>query len=97
MNYGNQIRRLRKLRNLSQSQLADITSLNRGYLSRIENGLQYTSIKTIDKIVNALDCKYDDIFERSADSYVIHVTDLTEDQIKIVNKIIQEFKHQNIQ
>lgn len=48
------IRQLRKEKRLSQSKLASIVGMDRGYLSAIENGKNIPSFKLLLKIADAL-------------------------------------------
>jgi transcriptional regulator with XRE-family HTH domain len=45
----------RNKKEISQSELARRTNLNRGYISRIENGLRMPSPETIDVLAKVLD------------------------------------------
>lgn len=51
---GNNIRRLRSERELSQQELAAQAGINRAYLSTVENGKRNISIDNIIAIANAL-------------------------------------------
>ncbi len=48
------MRRLRQIRGFSQETLAELTGLNRGYLSSVENARRNVSIDNICKIAAAL-------------------------------------------
>lgn len=55
MNLGNAIKQLRKYRNLSQKQLADLCGISANALCSIENNASFPAKSTFDKICKALD------------------------------------------
>lgn len=60
--YGKAIRRLRKIRNISQEDFADLCGLHRTYLSDIELGKRNVSLENIAKISDAFDMAISDFF-----------------------------------
>ena len=60
---GARIKELRKARRLSQAQLSEKINIEPKHLSRIEVGRSYPSLKTLEKIANALDVEMKDLFE----------------------------------
>jgi transcriptional regulator with XRE-family HTH domain len=52
--FGDKLRELRKVQNLSQEELALKSKLHRTYISDIERGARNVSIKNIEKIAKAL-------------------------------------------
>ena len=52
--FGEVIRENRKVRGLSQESLAEFADLNRSYLGKIERGLAYPTIETMQKLADAL-------------------------------------------
>lgn len=50
---GNEIRHLRKARNMTITQLADATNLSQGHLSQIERGISSPSVKALHSISRA--------------------------------------------
>lgn len=65
MTFGERVRDLRKAKNLSQRELADIIGVNFTYLSKIENGkldfASFPSEDTIRKLADALDADVDEL------------------------------------
>lgn len=65
MTFGERVRDLRKAKNLSQRELADIISVNFTYLSKIENGkldfASFPSEDTIRKLAEALEADVDEL------------------------------------
>src|SRR5258708_10147260 len=55
MNIGERLRRLRRLKMLSQGDIEKRTGLLRCYTSRVENGLTVPSIPTVEKLARALE------------------------------------------
>jgi transcriptional regulator with XRE-family HTH domain len=52
--FATNLRRLRNAAGLSQEELADRASVNRGYMSDIENARYYVTIKVLAKLADAL-------------------------------------------
>ena len=52
--FGERVRSLRKLANLSIEELAFRSNINRNYLSDVERGKRNLSLKAIDKIAKGL-------------------------------------------
>jgi HTH-type transcriptional regulator, competence development regulator len=65
MTFGERIRELRKAKNLSQRDLAQVVDVNFTYLSKVENGkldfAQYPSEELIRKLARALDADEDEL------------------------------------
>jgi transcriptional regulator with XRE-family HTH domain len=62
-----QIAALRKRRNLSQAELAEIVGVEQPTISRIERGYEGVTVRLLRQIADALDCSMADLFadERS--------------------------------
>ena len=61
---GNRIKELRKLKGLSQERLAFNADLDRTYLAGVESGKRNPSVKSLEKILNALDVSFEDFFKK---------------------------------
>lgn len=59
---GNRIRFLRKRNNLSQEEFAELISIDPNSVSRIECGVHYPSLDTLEKISAALRVELRDLF-----------------------------------
>lgn len=62
---GDRIKMLRKARKLSQAQLAEMVGIDPKYMSRIEVGGVYPSLKTLVRIGDALGTPVKEFFEFS--------------------------------
>lgn len=61
------IRQLRRARGWTIDQLADLTSISRGFLSQIETGARQPSVETLSQIAAAFEVPVPDLYsERSA-------------------------------
>lgn len=54
---------IRKKRKLSQEKLAELSNLHQTYISDVERGVRNPSLKTIEKIANALDVEAYKLFK----------------------------------
>jgi UDPglucose 6-dehydrogenase len=59
------VRNKREKKNLSQSQLADQTDINRAMISKIENGSHMPSISQLEDLMEVLDFDFDEIRENA--------------------------------
>lgn len=59
---GDRIKELRKLKNMSQKDLAYSSDLDRSYIASVENGQRNISIKNIEKIADALNVSLKNFF-----------------------------------
>ena len=60
--FGQRVRYLRKLKNISQEELAFRARLHKNYICDIENGRRNVSLKAIAKIAKGLDVTIDALF-----------------------------------
>ena len=60
--FGERVRNLRKLSNISIEELAFRCDLNRNYLSDVERGTRNLSLKAIEKIARGLNVPIDALF-----------------------------------
>lgn len=61
--FGNRLMQLRKERKISQETLAELSGLNRPYISGIEQGKRNVSLEVIESLAKALDIQIKDFFE----------------------------------
>jgi len=60
--FGNRVREARKLKNLSQEELAFRADVHRTYIGMIERAEKNITLLNIEKIANALDLNIKDLF-----------------------------------
>ncbi len=60
---GGRIKELRRLRNLSQEQVAERVGIDPKHLSRIEVGRGFPSLQTLEKLARVLNVDLKDFFE----------------------------------
>jgi len=60
---GDNIRKYRRKKNLTQKQLGELLGLSNTYLSDIENNRTNPSIKTLKKVAKALEISYIELLE----------------------------------
>ena len=53
--FGTNVRRFRKKAGLSQEAFADLTGLARSYMSDVERGARNPTLRTVERIANALE------------------------------------------
>jgi transcriptional regulator with XRE-family HTH domain len=51
---GQNIKKIREMVNMSQGDICRITGMDRGYISRVENGSKNPTISNLEKIAKAL-------------------------------------------
>ena len=78
---GKRIKELRKVRHLSQEQLAEKIDINQNALSYIETGENFFSAETLEKLINALQVEPSELFE------VVQMLRENPDKIKDIYKI----------
>ncbi len=103
MNYyevGQRIRRIRKAKNYSQEQLAEMTGISVTHMSHIETGNTKLSMEVFYNIVNALECTSDellfDLEKNPAMSVKSNVSETlekcTQKELMIISDIIRSVK-----
>lgn len=60
---GKNIKKYREARKLSQEILAEKVDLSREYITRVENGQKFMSLRKVFLIADALDVKIKDLFD----------------------------------
>nr|WP_315254509.1 helix-turn-helix transcriptional regulator [uncultured Flavobacterium sp.] len=61
--FGLKIKELRKQKKYSQEQLANLASINKSYISQIENGKTKVSLEIINKLAKAFEIEIDQLFD----------------------------------
>ena len=60
--FGQRVQELRKKRNLSQEQLADMAGVHRKYIGMVERAEKNITLRNIKKIAKALDVNIKELF-----------------------------------
>jgi len=97
---GARIRELRKARNLSQEQLAELIDVEPRHVSRLEVGSSYPRIDRLEKIAVALNVPLKDFFEfmhldspeTRTESIQDMVKGMDEEYQRIIYKIVRAFE-----
>lgn len=63
--FATNLRRLRRAKGLSQDDLAYDAGISRGYLSQLETGVFFVSIKVIGKLADTLKVEPDEFLKRA--------------------------------
>lgn len=62
---GTRIKIHRKMKNVTQEQMAEALNLSVGFISQLERGICKVSLDTLANIIEYLDCSFTDILEYS--------------------------------
>lgn len=95
---GMRIKEFREKRKFTQDKLAEIVGIDPKHLSRIENGRNYPSFETLEKILDSLEISYEDIFKYShfldkkflIENIEKKLTTLDNEKLKFIYKMINE-------
>ncbi len=82
-NFGNNLKRLRESKNLTQEELAELIGVEYQTISRIETGLYFTSYENLQKIAQALNVTIADLFDFQNEKLS------KQELIKIITKILK--------
>ncbi len=63
--FGERVRQLRKVKDISQEELAHRANLHRTYIGMIERAEKNITLLNIEKIANALEVKIQDLFKKN--------------------------------
>ncbi len=59
--FGQKLQQIRKAKNLTQAQLAELAGANEKHISKIETGVYFPTYNTLSKILTALDLTFEDV------------------------------------
>lgn len=59
--FGQKLQQIRKTKNLTQAQLAELAGVNEKHISKIETGVYFPTYNTLSKILTALDLTFEDV------------------------------------
>ena len=85
---GQKIKQIRKSKKITQEKLAELIDVDFGYISKLEVGLNFPSIQTLNKIADALDT---DIAQFFTDlDYTVPPKDLQTEISEVISKFERE-------
>lgn len=98
---GERIRNIRKSKNITQEQLAELAGYSITHISHMETGSSKASIEAILKVTASLACTPNDILcdsmagakETFSHQIVEELTDCTEYEVRIISDIVTATKH----
>lgn len=82
--FGEKIKRLRKAKNLTQEELAEMINIAPKNLSKIEVGTSFVSAETLGKLVEALDTTTEELF---ANNHIKKSEELLSEIYRNLNRI----------
>jgi len=103
MNIGQNIKRVRTAKNMSQKELTSIIDMGAAQFSRIENGKTDPSVNTLERIAKALGVSLSELFiDENSDTEVIShdktimekvrlIESLQEDEKQVIFKMLDAF------
>ena len=88
MSIGENIRKLRKEKKLTQKELADKSDLSEISIRRYEKGINQPSTKTLQRIANALDISIETILMAEIDTISKNFRDMANTQTELIQKTL---------
>ena len=92
--FGERIKKLRKQKTLTQEQLAKRLWVTKSIISAYESGNKYPSLDMLIKLSQTFNVSTDYLLGVNK-KQSIDISNLSENQINIIRKIIEEFLHKN--
>lgn len=96
---GEKIKRIRRLRNLTQEQLAEIIDISPRSLSNIEVGTSFVKAETLERIIDSLNITTEELFAnehiKTKDELIIEIEKLlskAEKDIRLLEKAYRVLK-----
>ena len=89
-NFGENLKQLRKSRNLTQKELGAKVSLSKAVVSKYENGMGYPSFDVLIRIAQYFGVTTDYLLGVSRGK-TIDVSELSDTQIAVIHQLIAEF------
>lgn len=97
VNFGNTLKELRKKSGLTQKQLAERLWLSKATVSYYEQSLRYPSPEILVKMANVFHVSTDFLLGREGMHQTLDITDLTEEDIKLLQNIISYMRKKNLE
>ncbi len=97
-NFANNLKKIRKSRKLTQEQLAELVDVDFRYISFLENAKSFPSCDLIERLSDALNVKYSELFDIQEDisrkeieaSLINLIKSLSDKNLEIVYKIVKD-------
>lgn len=90
-NFGENLKSLRKISNLTQQELGVKLGLSKAVISKYENGLGYPTFDMLVRIAHYFDVSTDYLLGVKK-SMSVNLSGLSAEQIEIIQKLIHEFR-----
>ena len=95
---GLRIKEFREKQKMTQEKLAELVGIDSKHLSRIENGRNYPSIETLEKLTENLNITFEDVFKSDhfetreflLENLNLKLKSLPDDKLKFIFKMIKE-------
>ncbi len=84
---GDQIKKMREYRELSQKEVAFVADMDRGQYSRIETNKVEPSLSSLEKIAKALKVNVEDFFKKEASVTIDSFDKTLVEKIKIIDEL----------
>ncbi len=95
---GDRIKEIRTNHNITQTQLANALDVSKSIISAYENNIRSPSLDILFKLQDYFNVPISYFFDEDNEDYyrlTVDITDLTDDQFKIITMLIEEFRKQN--
>ncbi len=97
---GKRIKELRKIKGLTQEELAEKIDIETNSLSGIESGRHFPSLPTLEKIASHLNVELKSLFEfkhlidinKMKERIIKNIDKIPEEQIKFIYKFFEDFE-----
>lgn len=96
VNFGQLLKELRQQAGLTQKQLGERLWISKATVSYYEQSLRYPSPEILVKIANVFHVSTDYLLGRESKAQTLDVTDLTDEDIALLNSMIKHLRRKNI-
>lgn len=95
VNFGQLLKELRQQAGLTQKQLGERLWISKATVSYYEQSLRYPSPEILVKIANVFHVSTDYLLGRESKAQTLDVTDLTDEDIALLNTMIEHLRNKN--
>ena len=85
MTTGERLRKIRKAKKLTQTQLSEMAGIKQETISAIENGRNLPTMASVRLLANALNCQISDLMEGDDENTEQQTKPLTHDELRLLN------------